>query len=60
MSGSETASSDMLIRGTSFINNIPLIIIIDMGATHSFVSLDCGERLGLKLSSMVGSVIVDT
>ncbi|XP_050890823.1 uncharacterized protein LOC127096273 [Lathyrus oleraceus] len=30
------------------------------GAIHSFVSLNCAERLDLKLSSMVGSMIVDT
>ncbi|XP_050909527.1 uncharacterized protein LOC127123344 [Lathyrus oleraceus] len=29
-------------------------------ATYSFVSLDCAERLVLKLSSMVESMIVDT
>ncbi|XP_050892723.1 uncharacterized protein LOC127098223 [Lathyrus oleraceus] len=60
LTGSETTSSDGLIQGTCFINNIPMISIIDMGATHSFVSLKCAERLGLKLSFMVGSMIVDT
>lgn len=43
-----------------FINSIPLIAIIDMGPTNSFVLLDYSERLGFKLSSMVGSMIVDT
>lgn len=49
-----------MIRGTCFINNILLIDIIDTGETYSFVSLDCAKRLGLKLSSMVGSMVVDT
>lgn len=31
-----------------------MIAIIDMGKTYSFLLLDCDERLGLKLSSMVG------
>ncbi|XP_050889012.1 uncharacterized protein LOC127094195 [Lathyrus oleraceus] len=31
-----------------------------MGATYSFVSLDYAEKLGLKLSSMDGNMIVDT
>lgn len=31
-----------------------------MGATYSFILLDCAERLGLKLSYMDGSMIVDT
>lgn len=60
MSRSETTSDDRLIRGTCFINSIPLISIIDTCVTHSFVSLDCVESLSLKLSSMVGSMIVDT
>lgn len=37
-----------------------LIGIIDMGATHSFVSLGLYDRLGLKLYYMVRSMIVDT
>lgn len=60
MLGSETTSSDRLIRGTCFIKIILLISIIDTGATHSFVWLDCVERLGLKLSYMVGNMIIDT
>lgn len=54
------STADQLIQGTCFINSIPLIAIIDTDATHSFVSLNCAERLVLKLSSMVESMIVDT
>lgn len=50
----------MLIRGMCFINSILLIVIIDTCASHSFVFLNYDERSGLKLSSMVGSMIVDT
>lgn len=60
LTGSETTSSDKLIRGTCFINGIALIAIIDIGATHSFVSLNYVERLGLKLSAMVESMVIDT
>ncbi|XP_050896089.1 uncharacterized protein LOC127102801 [Lathyrus oleraceus] len=31
-----------------------------MDVTHSFLSLDCEEKSGLKLSSMDGSMIIDT
>ncbi|XP_050890552.1 uncharacterized protein LOC127095958 [Lathyrus oleraceus] len=31
-----------------------------MGATYSFISLDCAKRLDLKLSYMVGSMVIDT
>lgn len=58
--GLKTTSSERLIRGTCFINSIPLITIIEMGVTHSFILLDSDERLGLKLSYMVRSMVVDT
>lgn len=60
MSGIETTSVNRFIRGTCFINGIPLFVIIDTGETHLFVSLDCMDKLGLKFSSMDGSMIVDT
>ncbi|XP_050910062.1 uncharacterized protein LOC127123930 [Lathyrus oleraceus] len=49
-----------MIRGTYFINNVELISTIDTGATHLFISLGCATRLGLKLSSMVGSMVIVT
>lgn len=55
-----TTTTIRLIRGTCFINSIPLIVIIYTGATYSFISLDCAKRLELKLSSMVRSMVIDT
>ncbi|XP_058726800.1 uncharacterized protein LOC131598192 [Vicia villosa] len=49
-----------LIRGACFINNAELVAIIDTAATHSFILLDCATMLGLKLSSMEGSMVMDT
>ncbi|XP_050888793.1 uncharacterized protein LOC127093949 [Lathyrus oleraceus] len=60
LSGADTSAEERLIRGTCFINNMPLIAIIDTGATHSFISLDCAERLNLELSVMRGSMVIDT
>lgn len=60
MSGTENTSTDKFIRCICFINSIPLIAIIDMGATYSFISLDCANRLELNLSFMVGSMAIDT
>ena len=34
LAGTQTANEDRLIRGTCFIDSIPLIAIIDTGATH--------------------------
>jgi hypothetical protein len=59
LSGTHTTNEDGLIRGTCFINNIPLITIIDTGATHCFVAADCVERLGLSLSSLGRDMIVE-
>lgn len=52
LSGTDTSGSDNLIRGTCFINNDPLISIIDTGMTHSFISRDCLRRLNLVVSTM--------
>ncbi|XP_058783085.1 uncharacterized protein LOC131657734 [Vicia villosa] len=56
----EDSKKDNLIRGTCFINNVELVAFIDTGATHSFISLDCVTMLGLKLSSIDGSMVIDT
>ncbi|XP_058772691.1 uncharacterized protein LOC131646741 [Vicia villosa] len=60
LSGSETAIEDRLIRGTCFINGTLLIDIIDTGAIHSIISLDCFKRLNLVLSDIRESMIIDT
>lgn len=59
MTGTETTSFDSLIRGTCFIDYIILIDIIDTGASHSFISLDCAKSLGLELSSIIGSKVIE-
>jgi len=43
-----------------FINSTPLIAIIDTGATHSFISLGCVERLNLVLTLMLRGMVIDT
>lgn len=47
LSGLEVPNINKLIKGTCFINNVELIAIIDIGVTHSFISLVCYE-VGLK------------
>ncbi|XP_050902154.1 uncharacterized protein LOC127111710 [Lathyrus oleraceus] len=36
------------------------VFALTSGETHSFILLDCAERLDLKLSFMVGSMVIDT
>ncbi|GAU38281.1 hypothetical protein TSUD_119620 [Trifolium subterraneum] len=59
LNGEDATNSDNLIRGTCVINNTILIAMIDTGATHSFIALDCAERLGLKLSPMKGKMVIE-
>ena len=47
MSGSEVAASDDLIQGKCLITDKLLDVLYDSGATHSFISHACVERLGL-------------
>jgi hypothetical protein len=60
LSGDDAGEEDNLIRGTCFINNTPLVTIIDTGATHSFIALDCVKRLNLETSVMSGCMVIDT
>ncbi|XP_058774497.1 uncharacterized protein LOC131648787 [Vicia villosa] len=59
LAGTQTSTEDRLIRGTCFINSMPLITIIDTGATHCFIAAACVEKLGLVLSSMNGEMVVE-
>ncbi|XP_058746389.1 uncharacterized protein LOC131619294 [Vicia villosa] len=60
LSGLEDSKKDNLIRGTYFINNVELVAIIDTGATQLFISIRCATMMGLKLSFMSGSMVIDT
>lgn len=48
-----------MIQGTYFINNIPLVTIIDTGETHLFISAECVKRLNLEVSAMSGGMVTD-
>jgi predicted aspartyl protease len=60
LTGTQTDNEDRLIRGTCFFNGTPLIAIIDTGATHCFIVVDCANKLGLVMSSMPGEMVVET
>ncbi|XP_050890624.1 uncharacterized protein LOC127096044 [Lathyrus oleraceus] len=60
LTGTQTSSDDRLIRGICYINNTPLISIINTGATHSFIDADCVKRLGLVVSYMSGEIVIET
>jgi len=43
-----------------FINSTPLIAIIDTGATHSFISVSCVQRLNLVVTTLSRGMVIDT
>jgi len=43
-----------------FINSTPLIAIIDIGATHSFISVSCVECLNLLVTPLLRGMVIDT
>jgi hypothetical protein len=60
LSGDGADQVDNLIRGTCFIYGTPLIAIIDTGATHSFISIDCAKRLNIPMSDMPSRMEIET
>jgi len=57
MSGSEVAASDDLIQGKCLIADKLLDVLYDSGATHSFISHACVERLVWRPASYLVCVI---
>ncbi|XP_058762909.1 uncharacterized protein LOC131636300 [Vicia villosa] len=58
--GAQPTNEDRIVKGTCFIYNTPLIAIIDTGATHSFISVDCVKRLGLVPSTLDRRMTIET
>ncbi|XP_058755199.1 uncharacterized protein LOC131628384 [Vicia villosa] len=49
-----------LIAGTCYVNNQPLCVLVDCGATHSFVSTECVYRLGLEVIPLTKPMIISS
>lgn len=60
LAGVQTSSEDNLIRVTCFINSTPLIVIIDTGVTHYFISAECASKLDLDVSNLNGNMVIET
>jgi predicted aspartyl protease len=48
------------MSGTFFIHHKPVVTLFDSGATHSFISNNCGTRIGLDLCPTKGSYMIAT
>jgi len=60
LNGAEASKSNDLIQGKCFINGIPLLVLFDAGATHSFISYSCVRKFKLPVSSLNRNLIVET
>jgi hypothetical protein len=49
---SELPEGTSIMTGTFSINHHPVILLFDTGATHSFISMDCGTKVGLDIYSI--------
>src|SRR3954470_16380134 len=49
-----------LIAGTCYVNNQPLCVLVDCGATHSFISTECVYRLGLEVIPLPEPMIISS
>jgi hypothetical protein len=57
---SELPKGTPIMTGTFSINHLPVIVLFDSGATHSFISLKCGTKLGLDLYPTSGAYVIAT
>ena len=60
LNAEEVEQRDNFIWGVCFINSTHLIAIIDTGATHSFISASCVERLNLVVTPLSQGTVIDT
>ncbi|XP_047166433.1 uncharacterized protein LOC124835539 [Vigna umbellata] len=58
--GAEAASSGKLITSSFLLYGLPCCVLFDSGATHSFISKACVEKLGLSVSDMQFDLVVST
>ncbi|XP_058760552.1 uncharacterized protein LOC131633895 [Vicia villosa] len=49
-----------LIAGTCYVNNQTLCVLVDCGATHSFISTECVYRLGLEVTPLPNPMIISS
>jgi predicted aspartyl protease len=56
----ELLDGALVMSGTFSIHHKPVVILFDSGATHSFISNNCGTRIGLDLCHTKGSYMICT
>jgi hypothetical protein len=57
---SELPEGAPILTGTFSINHYPVTVLFDTGATHSFISMDCGTKIGLDIYPVNGVYMITT
>ncbi|XP_019431098.1 PREDICTED: uncharacterized protein LOC109338343 [Lupinus angustifolius] len=60
MSGAEVGANEDLIQGTCNVNESPLSVLFNSGATHSFIAIDVVNRLALPVVCLPHDLLVST
>ena len=60
LNGVKASKSKDLIQGKCLISGIPLLVLFDSSATHSFISYLCVLNLKLSMSSLNKDLVVKT
>jgi hypothetical protein len=55
----ENPMGEEVIAGTFFLNECPITILFDSGASHDFMSFTCAKKAKLR-SSYLGGYLVQT
>jgi hypothetical protein len=53
-------TGEELLDGTVFINECPIIILFDSGASHDFMSSTCAKKARLTLMASGASYVIST
>jgi predicted aspartyl protease len=56
----EIPMGEEVLTGTFFLNEHPIIILFDSGASHDFISSNCAKKLMLSMMATEAPYVIST